>query len=193
MYYFSIYMKHFSLSVGAIDYWNVSPSHIPKKNWPKIHLKKNTISLHDRTFIFFFLGLFQQLAVQTLSSVQMAGASPAGGNAMAIMTVVIGLTRRPVSVNTVLIIKPLTIPGGQKTPEQWIFQDFALTPPCSDQQLSFFTLLGRASFPHYNNTKIVKFGWELLILWVISYGLSFSGFARFPEFRGTINDSFGRP
>ena len=24
---------------------------------------------------------------------------------------------------------------------------------CSDQQLSFFTLLDRASFPHYNNTK----------------------------------------
>ena len=33
----------------------------------------------------------------------------------------------------------------------------------------FFTLLDRASFPHYNNTKIIKFGWELLILWVISY------------------------
>ena len=48
----------------------------------------------------------------------------------------------------------------------------------------------RASFPHYNNTKIIKFGWELFILWIISYGLSFSGFARFPEFRGTINDSF---
>ena len=27
-------------------------------------------------------------------------------------------------------------------------------------------------------------------LWVISYGLSFARFARFPEFRGTINDSF---
>ena len=61
---------------------------------------------------------------------------------------------------------------------------------CSDQQLSFFTLLDRASFPHYNNTKIIKFGWELFILWVISYGLSFSEFARFAEFRGTINDSF---
>ena len=68
---------------------------------------------------------------------------------------------------------------------------------CSDQQLSIFTLLDRASFPHYNNTKIIIFGWELFILWIISYGLSFSGFARFPEFRGTINDthydSFGRP
>ena len=29
---------------------------------------------------------------------------------------------------------------------------------CSDQQLSFFTLLDRKSFPHYNNTKIMKFG-----------------------------------
>ena len=59
----------------------------------------------------------------------------------------------------------------------------------------FFHLAGqdRASFPYYNNTKIIKFGWELFISWVISYGLSFSGFARFPEFRGTINDSFGRP
>ena len=54
---------------------------------------------------------------------------------------------------------------------------------CSDQQLYFITLLDRASFPHYNNTKIIIFGWELFILWVISYGLSFSGFARFPEFR----------
>ena len=59
---------------------------------------------------------------------------------------------------------------------------------CSDQQLSFFTLMDRTSFPHYNNTKIIKFGWEVFILWVLSYGLSFSGFARFPEFRGTIND-----
>ena len=37
---------------------------------------------------------------------------------------------------------------------------------CSDQQLSFFNLLGRASFPHYNNTKIIKFRWELFISWV---------------------------
>ena len=47
--------------------------------------------------------------------------------------------------------------------------------------------MDRASFLHYNNTKIIKFGWERFILWVISYGLSFSGFARFPELRGTIN------
>ena len=48
---------------------------------------------------------------------------------------------------------------------------------CSDQQLSLFTRLDKASFPHYNNTKIIKFGWKLFILWVISYGLSCSGFA----------------
>ena len=64
---------------------------------------------------------------------------------------------------------------------------------CSDQQLSFFTLLDIASFLHYNNTKILKFGWDLFSLWVIIYGLSFSGFSRFPEFRGTINNSFDRP
>ena len=81
------------------------------------------------------------------------------------------------------------IPGGPpKKPRNSRFSGL-----CSDQQLSFFTLLDRASFHHYNTTKIIKFGWELFILWVISYGLSFLGFARFPEFRGTINDSFGRP
>ena len=80
------------------------------------------------------------------------------------------------------------IPGGQKTPEQSIFQDFALI-----NSYFLFTLLDRVSFSHYNNTKIIKFGWEIFILWVISYGLSFLGFARFPEFRGTSNDSFGRP
>ena len=48
---------------------------------------------------------------------------------------------------------------------------------CSDQQLSFFTLLDRTSFPHYNNTKIIKFSWKHFMLWVISCGLSFSGFA----------------
>ena len=73
----------------------------------------------------------------------------------------------------------------QKT-EQWIwsiFQDFALI------NCYFFTLLDGASSSHIY-TKIIKFSWELFILWVIPYGLSFSGFARFPEFRGTINDSF---
>ena len=78
-----------------------------------------------------------------------------------------------------------SIPGGPIKMEQSIqsiFQDFALI------NSYFFTLLDRASIPHYNNTKIIKFGWELFIFWVISYGLSFSGFARFPEFRGTIND-----
>ena len=48
---------------------------------------------------------------------------------------------------------------------------------CSNQQLSFFTLLDRTYFLHYNNTKIIKFGWKLFILWVIFYRLSFLGFA----------------
>ena len=43
----------------------------------------------------------------------------------------------------------------------------------------FFTLLDRASFPHYNNTKIIKFGWELFILWVISY------FRDLPDFQSS--------
>ena len=59
---------------------------------------------------------------------------------------------------------------------------------CSDQQLSSFTLLDRASSPHYiTNTKIIKFGWELFILWVISYGLSFSGFVITRAFHGTVD------
>ena len=82
-------------------------------------------------------------------------------------------------------------PPKKSPTEQSIFQDFALI----NSYLFSPCWVYRASFPHYNtsNTKIIKFGWELFILWVISYGLSFSGFARFPEFRGTINDSFGRP
>ena len=41
---------------------------------------------------------------------------------------------------------------------------------CSDEVI-FFTLRDRPSFPHYNNIKIIKFSWELFILWIISYGL----------------------
>ena len=41
----------------------------------------------------------------------------------------------------------------------------------------FIPFLDRPSFLDYNNIKIIKFGWELFIAWVISYGLSFSGFA----------------
>ena len=78
---------------------------------------------------------------------------------------------------------------SQKT-EQSIVDTVDFSGLCSNQQLSFFTLMHRASFPHYNNTKIIKFGWELFILWVISYGLSFSRFAQFPKFRGTINDKW---
>ena len=75
------------------------------------------------------------------------------------------------------------IPGGPK--KHGTVDTVNLSGLCSDQQLFLFTLMDRASFRHYNNTKIIKFVWELFILWVISYGLSFSGFAR-----GTINDSF---
>ena len=80
------------------------------------------------------------------------------------------------------------IPGGPKKTGN---SQFSRTLLWSTVTI-FFSLLDRAYFPHNNNTKIIKFGWELFILWVISYGLSFSGFARFPEFR-RINDSFGRP
>ena len=82
----------------------------------------------------------------------------------------------------------MLIPGGP--PKNGTVDTVDFSGLCADQKLSCFTLLERASFPHYNNTKIIKFGWELFILWVISYGLSFSGFAWFPEFRDTINDSF---
>ena len=62
------------------------------------------------------------------------------------------------------------IPGGQKkNPEQSI-QSIFRTLLWST--VIFFHLAG-TSFPHYDNTKIHKFGWELFILWVISYGLSF--------------------
>ena len=56
---------------------------------------------------------------------------------------------------------------------------------CSDHQLSLFTLLDRASFPH-NNTKIIQFGWELFILWEISYGLSFSDLPDFQSFEAQL-------
>ena len=34
--------------------------------------------------------------------------------------------------------------------------------------------MDRASFPRYNNTKIIKFGWKLFILLVSAHGLSFT-------------------
>ena len=79
-----------------------------------------------------------------------------------------------------------TIPGGPEITEQSIqsiFLDFALIN-------SYFSSpwLDRASISHYNNSKIIKFGWIFYILWDISYGLSFSWFARFPEFRGTMTN-----
>ena len=80
------------------------------------------------------------------------------------------------------------IPGGPIKTEQSIqsiFQDFALInsylfSPCWIEHLSLIIITPRSS-------NLVE-TWELFIFWVISYGLSFSGFARFPEFRGTIND-----
>ena len=50
----------------------------------------------------------------------------------------------------------IDIPGGPPKKRNSRYSRFFRT--CSDQQLSFFTLLDRASFPHHNNTKIIKFG-----------------------------------
>ena len=69
------------------------------------------------------------------------------------------------------ILDSSPIPGGAIKREQ------SVLGLCSDQQLSFYTLQDRASFPHYNNSKIIKFGWELFIFWEVSYGLSFPEFA----------------
>ena len=48
---------------------------------------------------------------------------------------------------------------------------------CSIQTIILLTLLDKAVSPLWNNTKNIKFGWELFILWLISYVLSFLGFA----------------
>ena len=93
----------------------------------------------------------------------------------------LSLTGPPVELHLI------DIPGG---PKKWNSRYSRVFRTLLWSKVIFFTLLDRESFPHYNNTKIIKFGWELFILWVISYGPLFSGFARFPEFRGTINDSF---
>ena len=68
---------------------------------------------------------------------------------------------------------------------QSIFQDFALINSylfshCWIEHLFLIIITPRS-------LNLVE---NFFIVWVISYGLSFSGFARFPEFRGTINDSF---
>ena len=65
----------------------------------------------------------------------------------------------------------ILIPGGPKNGRVDFFRTLLWST------VIFFPLLDRTSFPDYNNTKIIKFGWRLFILWVISYGLSFSGFA----------------
>ena len=44
----------------------------------------------------------------------------------------------------------------------------------STQQLFFFIVLDRTNFSHHYDSKIIKFGRQVLILWVISDGLSFS-------------------
>ena len=61
---------------------------------------------------------------------------------------------------------------------------------CFDQQLFFSPYCIEHLFLIIIPPRSSNLVCELFILWVISYGLSFSGFARFPEFRGTINDSF---
>ena len=59
---------------------------------------------------------------------------------------------------------------AQKNRNSWLFRILLWST------VTLFHLAGyRPSFPHYNNTKIIKFGWELFILWVISYGLSKNG------------------
>ena len=78
------------------------------------------------------------------------------------------------------------IPGGQKKTEQSIqsiFQDFVLInsylfSPCWIEHLFLIIITPRSS-------NLVE---NFFILWEISYGLSFLGFARFPEFQGTINE-----
>ena len=46
------------------------------------------------------------------------------------------------------------------------------------------TLLDRSFFPYYNNTQIIQFGWELFILWIISYGQSH--FRDLPDFQSKV-------
>ena len=59
----------------------------------------------------------------------------------------------------------LYIPGGPIKTVQLIKSIFSGL--CSNHHISFLILLDRATFSHYNDTKIIKFGWELLIWWVI--------------------------
>ena len=69
---------------------------------------------------------------------------------------------------------------------------------CSDQQSSFFTLPDRASSSSLLITGLFQQDHQIWLrtfyfmsnFLLVIHGLShtFSGFARFPEFRGTIND-----
>ena len=60
-------------------------------------------------------------------------------------------------VATLLFVKSNPIAYTGWPPKNGTVDTVDFSGLCSDQQLSFFTLLDRASFPHYNNTKIIKF------------------------------------
>ena len=59
---------------------------------------------------------------------------------------------------------------------------------CSDQQLSFSPCWIEHLFFIIITPRSSNLVENFLFYEYLSYGLSFSGFARFPEFRGTIND-----
>ena len=46
------------MSVGAIYYWNVSLSHIKKKNWVNIHFKQSLPSSYSTSFFCILLICF---------------------------------------------------------------------------------------------------------------------------------------
>ena len=50
------------------------------------------------------------------------------------------------------------VPPPPKKKKHGTVDTFDLSGLCSNQELTFVTLLDRASFPHYYNTKIIKFG-----------------------------------
>ena len=58
--------------------------------------------------------------------------------------------------------------------EQSIFLGY-----CSDEEVSFYTLLNGTFFPHYNNTKIIKICLRIIyfmrnVLWTHFWGLPLS-------------------
>ena len=66
--------------------------------------------------------------------------------------------KRALDPGILIVLTRHNIPGGP--PKNGTVDTVDFPGLCSNQQLSFFTLLDRASFPHYhyNNTKIIKFG-----------------------------------